>query len=273
MLKKYKVFLASSGELAQERKEIALMISRQNNKWTEQDIYLELVVWEDLLHSFHGERIQDYFNEEMLQCDIVIALFHRKVGRFTQEEFRLAYKNLKEGKKPNFLFVFFKSGVITIDDAEDSLEDLAKIKKIKEEIKKQEQIYITFTSIEDLTLKLQRQLDQAILLKKAALEQDDEASKEEKAKQDLENYQHHLDQKFKYLDFAGLKAILLKPLALEKVYIKLRAREALPSPREDFKSLEDFQEITAGLKEEKIIRCQAKSFFLLVDQNTGIRFI
>jgi hypothetical protein len=80
MLKKYKVFLASSGELAQERKEIAVMISRQNNKWTEQDIYLELVVWEDLLHSFHGERIQDYFNEEMLKCDIVIALFYRKVG-------------------------------------------------------------------------------------------------------------------------------------------------------------------------------------------------
>ncbi len=251
MLKKYKVFLASSGELAQERKEIALMISRQNNKWTEQDIYLELVVWEDLLHSFHGERIQGYFNGEMLQCDIVIALFYRKLGLFTEEEFRLAYKNLKEGKKPNFLFVFFKSGVITIDDAEDSLEDLAEIKKIKDEIKKQEQIYITFTSIEDLTLKLQHQLEQAILLKKVAVEQDDEASKEEKAKQDLENYKHHLDQKIKYLDFAGLKAILLKPLALENIYIKLRASEALPFPREGFKSLEDFQGLTAGLKEEK----------------------
>jgi len=95
MLKKYKVFLASSGELAPERKEIAVMISRQNNGWTEKDIYVELVVWEDLLHSFRGdgERIQDYFNEEMLKCDIVIALFYRKVGQFTEEEFKLAYEN------------------------------------------------------------------------------------------------------------------------------------------------------------------------------------
>jgi hypothetical protein len=173
MLKKYKVFLASSGELAQERKEIALMISRQNNKWTEQDLYIELVVWEDLLHSFRGERIQDYFNEEMLKCDIVIALFYRKVGQFTEEEFRLAYENLKKGAKPNFLFVFFKSGAITIEDATESLDDLVKIKKLKEEIKEQEQIYITFNSIEDLTRKLKEQLEQAILHQQAAVEQYD----------------------------------------------------------------------------------------------------
>jgi hypothetical protein len=97
-MKKYKVFLASSGELAQERKEIALMISRQNNAWVEKDIYLELVIWEELLHSFRGERIQDYFNRKMLECDIVIVLFFKKVGQFTEEEFKLAYKNLANRK-------------------------------------------------------------------------------------------------------------------------------------------------------------------------------
>ena len=77
-MKKYKVFLASSDELAPERKEIALMISRQNNAWVEKDVYLELVVWEDLLQSFREERIQDYFNRNMLECDIVILLFLKK---------------------------------------------------------------------------------------------------------------------------------------------------------------------------------------------------
>jgi len=47
---------------------------------------LDLVLWEDLLHSFRGERIQDYFNKEMLDCDIVFALFHTKVGQFTKED-------------------------------------------------------------------------------------------------------------------------------------------------------------------------------------------
>ncbi len=46
MMRKYKVFLASSAELFMERKEIALMISRLNNAWVEKDIYLELVIWE-----------------------------------------------------------------------------------------------------------------------------------------------------------------------------------------------------------------------------------
>lgn len=118
-MKRYKLFLASSEELAQERKEIALLISRLNNKWTEEkDIYIELVVWEDLLHSFQkeGERIQDYFNREMLKCDIVLALFFKKVGQFTKEEFTVAYQNLKKCQKPEFLFVYFKSGTLTIDE-------------------------------------------------------------------------------------------------------------------------------------------------------------
>ncbi|MDQ1351299.1 MAG: hypothetical protein QG657_1601 [Acidobacteriota bacterium] len=42
-MKRYKIFLASSGELSLERKEIALMISPINNKWTDEKyVYLEL---------------------------------------------------------------------------------------------------------------------------------------------------------------------------------------------------------------------------------------
>jgi len=254
MLKKYKVFLASSGELAQERKEITLMISRQNNKWTEQDIYLELVVWEDLLHSFHRDRIQDYFNEKMLKCDIVIALFYRKVGQFTEEEFRLAYKKLKEGKNPNFLFVFFKSGKIEIEEVN---EDILKIGQLKKEIQQYQQIYRTFTSTEDLIMQLQRQLELAILHQQVETAKQDETARQEKAKQDLENYKHHLEQKFKYLDFAGLKAILLKPLPLENIYIKLRAREALPHERlrniEDIKKFSPMDARLIGKDIEKIL--------------------
>lgn len=67
-IKKIRLFLASSEELASERQQTAHMISRLNNKWTEQGIYLQLVIWEDLLHSFRGaEGIQDYFNREMFR--------------------------------------------------------------------------------------------------------------------------------------------------------------------------------------------------------------
>jgi hypothetical protein len=239
-LKKYKLFLASSEELAQERKEIALMISRLNNKWLENNIYLELVVWEELLHSFQGKgkSVQDYFNREMLKCDIVVVLFYRKVGIFTEEEFNRAVEHLNKGKKPHFLFVYFKSGSISTDDAEESIDDLIKIKKIKDEIKRREQLYRTFNSIESLTQKLQDQLQLAIIDKQAAAAQEDAAAREERAKIDLDNYKRHLETHFKNLDFTGLNAILQKPLPLEHIYVKLRAEESRPSER--FGTIEDF---------------------------------
>ncbi len=223
-MKKYKLFLASSGELAMERKETALMISRLNNAWVDKNIYLELVIWEELLQSFRGERIQDYFNREMLKCDIVVVLFFKKVGQFTKEEFHKAYESLKKGKKPHFLFVYFKKGQIDIDDADD--EDILKRIQFKKEIQKYEQIYQTFGSIEGLTQSLKSQLEQVILHKQAEIAEQDEAVDEERAKYDLENYKQHLEQKFKYLDFTGLNAILQKPLELENIYVKLRAKKS-----------------------------------------------
>ena len=163
ILKKYmktiKIFLASSGELSEERKEVALFISSENRKLVEKGIFLELVVWEELLHSFRGERIQDYFNKEILKCDIVLALFFKKVGRFTKEEFELAHKKLKEGKKPKYLYVYFKNSNIS---TEEITRDYVKIIELKENIQKYEQYYGSYNSIDDLKLQLKSQLDQII---------------------------------------------------------------------------------------------------------------
>jgi hypothetical protein len=67
-----------------------------------------LVIWEKLSHSFGKKRKQEDFNKEMLKCDIVLALFFKKVGQFTKEEFELAHNKLKEGKKPKYLYVYFR---------------------------------------------------------------------------------------------------------------------------------------------------------------------
>ncbi|MCI0470123.1 MAG: NACHT domain-containing protein [Candidatus Aminicenantes bacterium] len=235
-IKRYKLFLASSDELNDERKEIARLVLRRNNAWTEKDVYVEVVDWHDLLHSFRGERIQDYFNREMLKCDIVVALFHKKVGQFTLEEFRIAYDNLKQGKKPNFLFVYFKSGMITIDEIN---EEMLKVGKLKKEIQGYEQIYGSFDSTDNLILKLQDQLDMVIYERlQAAASGQTESEKEEQAKRDLEDYRQHIRQKFRTLDFTGLNAILQKPVLLEDVYVKLRAGKSM-----DEQSLYEFAEI------------------------------
>jgi hypothetical protein len=238
-MKRFKLFLASSAELSQERKGIALMISRLNNRWTEEkDVYIELVIWEDLPHSFRGEDIQTYFNREMLTCEMVLALFFKKVGQFTEEEFKLAYENLKKGNKPHFLLVYFKSGSVPIEEID---EELLKIGKLKREIQEYKQVYGTFTSMDDLLLELQHQLELTILQEQETSLEKSEADREEKARVDFENYKQHLWQKFRYLDFTGLNAILQKPLELEKVYVKLRARESLPMER--FRTIAEFKRL------------------------------
>lgn len=162
-MKSYKVFLASSVELTQERIEIAQMIYKLNNKWKKEEkgIYIELVAWEDLLDAFQegAERTQDYINREMLNCDIVITLFSRKLRPFLEEEFKLAYENFRKGNKPEFMFVYFKSGSVSIEDID---VEILKIGKLKKEIQDYKDVYGTFNSVEDLILKLQQRLESAI---------------------------------------------------------------------------------------------------------------
>ena len=148
--KKTRIFLASSSELLEERKEISLFIHKENDRLLKDDIYLKLILWEELLHSLRVERVQDYFNEEMTKCDIVIVIFHKKIGQFTKEEFYEAYNNLKLGKKPKYILIFFK-----IDANEETSKDIS---KLKEEIERYGQLYDTFNNIDELLFKLHKQL-------------------------------------------------------------------------------------------------------------------
>jgi formylglycine-generating enzyme required for sulfatase activity len=156
-MKTFKIFLASSGTLAEERTAIGLFIGIENKRLIKQGVFIELVVWEELLKSFRGERIQNSFNQQMLGCDMVIALFFDRVGEFTLEEFTVAYDSLKQGKRPNYLLVFFKKALIDIDAVDPG--EIAKIKKLKEKIQQFEQIYCSYTSLPDLKMQIKSQLE------------------------------------------------------------------------------------------------------------------
>ena len=156
-VKTTKIFLASSSDLLEERKEIALWVSRKNKMLLKKNQFLELVIWEELLHSFQGQRVQDYFNKEMLGCDIVVVLFYSKIGKFTQEEFNLAYNKLKSGKKPDFLFVGFKT-----TPPKKITKDYIEIITLREKIENDEQLYISFDYTDSLILKLDNQINKII---------------------------------------------------------------------------------------------------------------
>ena len=153
-IQKTKIFIASSQDLAHERKEIVLWASRKNKKLIEQNKYIDLVLWEDLLQSFQGQRVQDYFNQEMLQCDIVIVLFYSQLGAFTREEFELVCRNLNPKNKPNHLFVFFKT-----TPPKKISKDYIKVLELREQIENSQQIYLLFDTVDSLVLQLDRQID------------------------------------------------------------------------------------------------------------------
>lgn len=111
-----KIFLASSSELIEDRKEFEIFINRKNKDWVDQGIFLELVVWEDFLDAVSKTRLQDEYNKAIRECDIFVMLFFTKVGQYTEEEFETAFGQFKATNKP-FIYTYFKDTETNIASA------------------------------------------------------------------------------------------------------------------------------------------------------------
>jgi len=101
--------------------------------------------------------------------------------------------------------------------------------------------------LQEKILELQQKKDAKEELK-PAIEKYEEKLQE---KTDEQTYCDHIYHKFKNLDFTGLNAILQKPLLLEEVYVRLRAKKSLS--KKLYHSIADFQELEKekGTKEKE----------------------
>lgn len=102
-----KIFLASSSELEDDRKEFEIFINRNNKELKKQSVFLELLLWEDFIDAMSHSRLQDEYNKAIKDCDIFIMLFWNKVGKYTEEEFNIAFQQFQLTKKP-LVFTYFK---------------------------------------------------------------------------------------------------------------------------------------------------------------------
>ena len=101
-----RIFLASSAELADHRREFEMAIRRKNDLWIDQGAYLRPIVWEDFLDALSKTRLQDEYNREIRQCDVFVMLYRSKVGRYTEEEFATAVGQFQATSRP-FIFTYF----------------------------------------------------------------------------------------------------------------------------------------------------------------------
>ncbi len=88
--------------------------------------------------------------------DVLIVLFHTKVGQFTKEEFDTAYRNFKTGLNPRHIFVYFKNTLVPIGDIDATI---FKIREMKDEIQHDQQLFLDYTNLAELELSLLKQLE------------------------------------------------------------------------------------------------------------------
>jgi len=107
-----KVFIASPGDLVDERKIFPDVVNRVNrNKAKSMNYLLEPIGFEDALPG--GGRPQETINKDVEECDVFVLLFWKKwgsaSGKFssgTEEEFSIADRRFRKDKVPHLLIYF-----------------------------------------------------------------------------------------------------------------------------------------------------------------------
>ncbi len=130
-LNHYKVFLASSNELADERNDFFQYTIKINKVLAKFGYQIDVEAWEFADPALPDKRSQDEYNKILKNCDECIVLFWRKVGKYSKEEFEIAYNERFGGGKITRLVVYFKDvkdGDIT-SEVEKDYKKLIKIKK------------------------------------------------------------------------------------------------------------------------------------------------
>ena len=105
-MRKIKLFLASAQALDQARRDFEVMVSRRNQRWIDEGLFIDLVIWEDFLDALAPGGLQARYNAEIRGCDIFVMLFADKVGMHTQAEFDAAVGQFSATGRP-FVYTYF----------------------------------------------------------------------------------------------------------------------------------------------------------------------
>jgi hypothetical protein len=151
-----RIFLASSSELREDRDEFDSHFRRENDRLIEQGLYLKILRWEYFLDAVSHTRLQDEYNKSIRDCDIFVCLFFTKTGKFTEEEFDVAFKKFKENDRPQ-IFTFFKKGSVEIDSL--SGDDVKSLRAFQKKLTDLGHFWTSYKNVEDLKLRFLDQME------------------------------------------------------------------------------------------------------------------
>ena len=125
-MKTIKIFLASSEELDNDRMAFGNLVRRLDDMYEKRGIRIKLFEWEDYDAAYNNRRKQDEYNDHVRQCNIFLALFHKKAGKFTMEEFDIASEEFRKHASPK-VYTYCK-------DLKDGEEESAELKEFKQQL-------------------------------------------------------------------------------------------------------------------------------------------
>jgi hypothetical protein len=142
--KQFKVFVASPGDVSNERNVIPKVVAEINLIISaiapEKGILLDLIRWETHVHPGLGADAQDVVNQQLPDYDIFIGIMWKRfgtptsrAGSGTEEEYLRAYEKWKQDNKFPVLF-YFSQKEIMIPNSSAELEQLQKVVKFKEDL-------------------------------------------------------------------------------------------------------------------------------------------
>ena len=158
-LKTCKIFLASSEELKTDRESFEIFISRENNELIKKGFYLKLIVWENFIDAMGKKGLQNEYNNAIKECDIFVSLFFTKVGKYTAEEFEVAFGHFQETNKP-LIFTYFKDAPVSVEKL--NKDDIESLLSFREKISNLGHYRTKYRDVEDLQYQFKMQLQKLI---------------------------------------------------------------------------------------------------------------
>ena len=152
-----RAFLASPGDLQDERRAIRDVVVEFNESWADELGYqIELLGWEETVSGYG--RPQHLINQEVDRCDLFIGMIWKRwgtppsgSGEFTSgfhEEFERAMARRERGDSPE-ISLFFK--IISKDLMEDPGDDLKRVLEFREHIVSEKKIlFQKFSTVRDI---------------------------------------------------------------------------------------------------------------------------
>jgi hypothetical protein len=150
-----KIFLASSEELKEDRRDFALMLGPLNQQWRQRDITFDLVVWEYFVDAMTRDGLQKEYNKAVAGSDVFVMMFFTKVGRFTLEEFETAFAGMQASNGPR-IYTYFRNDLLLTGDIDDGIRSLL---DFKARLKALGHFVTVYRNAEDLQYHFSRQLE------------------------------------------------------------------------------------------------------------------